>query len=163
MVKQTHLVVHWGKHTTLYLFIYLSPCCFDSVPDHFQSWKVSWHTGQRSPGAAQGSDRPTTVRGYRWINKRSRKREWRIRSHSISEGSAQPISLLPGTISTTTLQALYNCCFLGYKQAVFITPFYSLVLSLKKKKKSSSNCHISLILACIGFTGGLSPVLEMAG
>ena len=81
------------------------------------------------------------VRGCWWINKRSRKRGFRIKSNSISERSAQPISLLPGTISTTTLQTLYNCCFLGHKQAVFIPPFYSLVLSLKKKK-SSSNCHI---------------------
>ena len=57
----------------------------------------------------------------------------RIRSYRVSEGSAQAISLLAGTISTTTLQVLYNCCFLGYKQAVLITPFYSLVLSLEKK------------------------------
>lgn len=125
----------WGKHITLHFMTHLSPGCFGSgrkMPDHFQSWKVSWHTGQRSPGAAQSSDKLATVRGC-GINKRSRKRGLRIRNHSISEGSAQPISLLPGTISTTTLQALYNCCFLGYKQAVFITPFYSLVLSLEKR------------------------------
>lgn len=160
--KTNNLVARWGKHSTLPLRTHLLLCCFDSVPDHFQSWRVSWHTGQRSLGATRSSDRPATVRGCWWINKRSRKRGLRIRSHSISEGSAQPISLLPGTMSTTTLWALYNCCFLGHKQVVFITAFYSLVLSLERKK-SSSNCHISLILAHIGFTGGLSPVLKMAG
>lgn len=107
----------------------LSCCSFCSVPDHFQSLNVRWHTSQRSPDSAQSSDRPAMVRGCWRINTRSRKRGLRIRSHSISEGSVQPISLLPGTISTTTLQALYNCSFLGYKQAVFITPLYSLVLS----------------------------------
>lgn len=141
VIKPIHIVAHWGKHNTLHIMTHLLPHCLDSVLDYFQCWKVSWHTGQRSSCAAQSSDRPAMVRGCWWINKRSRKRGFRIKSNSISERSAQPISLLPGTISTTTLQTLYNCCFLGHKQAVFITPFYSLVLSMKKKK-SSSNCHI---------------------
>lgn len=161
-LKQTHLRsikgAYWAK---LNCVAHISSCNFDSVAGHFQSWKISWHTGQRSLGVAQSSDRPATVRGCWWINTKSRKWGLRIRSHSISEESVQPISLLTGTISTTTLHALYNCCFLGHKQAVFITHFYSLVLSLGKK--SSSNCHISLKLAHLGFTDGLSSVLEMPG
>lgn len=124
---------HWGNilHYTLW-YIYC-PVASTQCQTIFRRWKVSWHTGQRLAGSAQSSDRPATVRGCWWINKRSRKSGLRIRSHSISEGSAQPISLLQGTISTTTQQALYNCCFLCYKQAVFITPFYCSVLSLEKK------------------------------
>lgn len=85
--------------------------------------------GQRTADSTHSSDRPVTVSGCWRINRRSRKRGLRIRSCSISEGSHYST----GTISKTTLQALYNCCLLSYKQTVFIIPSYSTWLLLKKK------------------------------
>lgn len=107
---------------------------FDSVPGHFQNWNISWHIGQRSLGVAQSSDRPATVRGCWWINKKSRKWGLTIRSYSISEESEQPISLLTGTISTTTLHALYNCCFRGHKKSFVYYPFLLLDAFTGEKK-----------------------------